>query len=242
MGVQTNNSASLNQPSANKPIVATPLPPFKQTQPTTEQLIASSQPVKKDDPQNLSTSPPSVQENPSLRHTTVPGANNLLFPQINVSSQATHSLIAFLQHQWIILTNNFNEVLRQWSANNRSFFNSLPPNIPQTHTKAFDKLNLDFSIFDKTGLTKPYLIYDLALGTNPIDPQQISMLPSKIDFLMLIKYFISQQIAESKTVNIYLVLDRLKRAFAAKMTHCEIDGKINEMKHLYPYLASIKKW
>lgn len=191
MGTQTSNNVPLKQLSTNKPIVATPLPLFKLTHSTTEQLITTNQPAKKDNLQNVSTSPSSVPENASLPLTTVPATKNLLFPQANISSQATHSLIAFLQHQWVILTNNFNEVLRQWSANNRSFFNSLPLNIPQTHTKAFDKLSLDFSIFDKTGFIKPYLIYDLALGTNPIDPQQISMLPSKIDYFMLIKYFIS---------------------------------------------------
>lgn len=245
IGVHTDSNASLNRPSANKPIVATPLPPFKLTQPTTEQLINSSQPGKRENPQNLSILAPSLQKNPSLQTTTATnasGTNHLFFPQVNVPSQATHSLITFLQQQWIILTNNFNEVLRQWSANNRSFFNSLPPNIPQTQTTAFDKLSLDFSIFDKTGLTKPYLIFDLALGTNLADPQQISMLPSKIDYFMLIKYFVSQQIADSKTINIYLVLDRLKKSFATKPAHCNIDGKISEMKHLYPYLASIKKW
>lgn len=219
MGVHTDNNPSTNQPAANKPIIATPLPPFKLTQPTTGNLINPSQPVTKEPHQNQS-----LQQSPAVN---VSGTNNLVFPQVNVGSQATHSLITFLQQQWIILTNNFNEVLRTWSANHRSFFNSLPPNIPPSQSTALDKLSLDFSIFDKTGLTRPYLIFDLALGTNLVDPQQISMLPSKIDYFMLIKYFISLQISESKTVNLYLVLDRLKKSFASKSTHCDINGKIN---------------
>ena len=84
-----------------------------------------------------------------------------------------------------------------------------------------------FSIFDKTDLTKPNLIFDLAFETNLVDPQQISMLPSKIDYFMLIKYFVSQQLSESKTVNIYLVLERLKKSFDSKLAHCDINTKIN---------------
>lgn len=197
MGVQTDSRPSANQPGVNKPIIATPLPPFKMTQSTAES-INSSQPAITENQTNLSTNPPPVQQNQTLQQETAPnisGTNNALFPYLNVGSQTTHSLITFLQQQWVVLTNNFNEVLRQWSANNRSFFNSLPPNIPTAKSTALGKLSLDFSIFDKTGITKPYLIFDLTSGTNLVDPQQINMLPSKIDYFMLIKYFISQQIS-----------------------------------------------